>query len=161
MISAKTGGPVPRRLPDRCGDRRPPGGRGGRRWPAYGDNLGIAFQLVDDALDYSARQAMLGKTVGDDFRDGKITLPVLLAFARGAETERAFWRRTLEEQRAEPDRPRARAGTDRPARRHRPRRWPGPRATRGKAKAGLAGFPSSRAKQAMLDLLDFCTERAY
>ena len=64
---------------------------------AYGDNLGIAFQLIDDALDYSARQAQLGKSVGDDFREGKITLPVLLAFARGSETERAFWRRTLED----------------------------------------------------------------
>lgn len=65
---------------------------------SYGRNLGIAFQLVDDALDYSARQAELGKTVGDDFRDGKITLPIILAFARGDETERAFWKRTLEEQ---------------------------------------------------------------
>jgi octaprenyl-diphosphate synthase len=64
---------------------------------AYGRNLGIAFQLVDDALDYSARQAELGKTVGDDFRDGKITLPIVLAFARGEEEERSFWRRTLED----------------------------------------------------------------
>src|SRR4051812_27076487 len=47
---------------------------------AYGRNLGTAFQLVDDALDYAAEQAQLGKTVGDDFREGKITLPVLLAF---------------------------------------------------------------------------------
>ncbi len=62
----------------------------------YGRNLGTAFQLVDDALDYSAEQAALGKTVGDDFREGKITLPVLLAFARGSEAERGFWRRTLE-----------------------------------------------------------------
>nr|WP_235035407.1 polyprenyl synthetase family protein [Roseomonas sp. 18066] len=64
---------------------------------SYGRNLGIAFQLVDDALDYSAAQEKLGKTVGDDFREGKITLPVLLAFARGNETERGFWRRVLEE----------------------------------------------------------------
>ena len=64
---------------------------------AYGDHLGIAFQLIDDALDYSAREALLGKSVGDDFREGKITLPVLLAFARGGEGERAFWRRTLED----------------------------------------------------------------
>jgi len=46
-------------------------------------NLGIAFQLVDDALDYSGREAKLGKTVGDDFREGKVTLPVILAFLRG------------------------------------------------------------------------------
>jgi octaprenyl-diphosphate synthase len=63
---------------------------------SYGQNLGVAFQLVDDALDYAADQQALGKTVGDDFREGKITLPVLLAFQRGDEAERAFWRRTLE-----------------------------------------------------------------
>jgi octaprenyl-diphosphate synthase len=57
---------------------------------AYGHNLGVAFQLVDDALDYSAEQERLGKTVGDDFREGKITLPVLLAFARGDEAERGL-----------------------------------------------------------------------
>ena len=63
----------------------------------FGRNLGIAFQLVDDMLDFSARQAELGKSVGDDFRDGKITLPIVLAFARGDDEERAFWRRTLED----------------------------------------------------------------
>ncbi|MBV8121463.1 MAG: polyprenyl synthetase family protein [Alphaproteobacteria bacterium] len=62
----------------------------------FGRNLGTAFQLVDDMLDYSAREAELGKCVGDDFRGGKITLPVLLAFARGADDERGFWQRTLE-----------------------------------------------------------------
>jgi octaprenyl-diphosphate synthase len=69
----------------------------------YGRNLGVAFQLVDDALDYSAEQERLGKTVGDDFREGKITLPVLLALARGTEAERGFWRRTLEERDQGPD----------------------------------------------------------
>ena len=64
---------------------------------SYGANLGIAFQLVDDALDYSARQAQLGKTVGDDFSEGKITLPVILAFRRGSEADRKFWNRTLGE----------------------------------------------------------------
>jgi octaprenyl-diphosphate synthase len=64
---------------------------------AYGLNLGIAFQLVDDVLDYSALQARLGKTVGDDFREGKITLPVILAYRRGSDEERVFWNRTLEE----------------------------------------------------------------
>jgi octaprenyl-diphosphate synthase len=64
---------------------------------SFGMNLGIAFQLVDDALDYGGTAAKLGKNVGDDFREGKITLPVVLAFRRGSESERAFWRRTLEE----------------------------------------------------------------
>lgn len=62
----------------------------------YGRNLGIAFQLVDDMLDFSARQSELGKSIGDDFRDGKITLPILLAFTRGDKEERSFWRRAIE-----------------------------------------------------------------
>ncbi len=64
---------------------------------AFGRSLGIAFQLVDDMLDYSAEQAELGKTVGDDFREGKITLPVVLALRHASEAERSFWRRTLED----------------------------------------------------------------
>ncbi|WP_431285872.1 polyprenyl synthetase family protein [Humitalea sp. 24SJ18S-53] len=64
----------------------------------YGRSLGVAFQLVDDALDYAAEQDVLGKTVGDDFREGKITLPVLIALAAADPTERAFWERTLERQ---------------------------------------------------------------
>jgi octaprenyl-diphosphate synthase len=64
---------------------------------SFGMNLGIAFQLVDDALDYGGTAAKLGKNVGDDFREGKITLPVVLSFRRGSESERAFWRRTLEQ----------------------------------------------------------------
>ena len=63
----------------------------------FGMNLGIAFQLIDDVLDYSAKQATLGKTVGDDFREGKISLPVILAFRRGNDDDRTFWRRTLED----------------------------------------------------------------
>ncbi len=63
---------------------------------SFGMNFGIAFQLVDDALDYGGKAARLGKNVGDDFREGKITLPVVLAFRRGSENERHFWQRTLE-----------------------------------------------------------------
>ena len=63
----------------------------------FGRNLGIAFQLVDDMLDFSARQSELGKSIGDDFRDGKVTLPILIAFARGDQEERAFWHRALED----------------------------------------------------------------
>ncbi len=64
---------------------------------SYGGNLGIAFQLVDDALDYAAEQATLGKTVGDDFREGKVTMPVLVAYEAGDEAERHFWERTVGE----------------------------------------------------------------
>ncbi|MDA7948462.1 MAG: polyprenyl synthetase family protein [Hyphomicrobiaceae bacterium] len=64
---------------------------------SFGRNLGIAFQLVDDVLDYSGDQAQLGKSVGDDFREGKITLPVVLSYRRGDDTNRKFWRRTLQE----------------------------------------------------------------
>src|SRR5512146_1490287 len=64
---------------------------------SFGMNLGIAFQLIDDALDYGGTSAKLGKNVGDDFREGKITLPVVLSFRRGSEGERTFWRRTLEQ----------------------------------------------------------------
>ncbi len=62
----------------------------------YGMRIGTAFQLVDDALDYAADQATLGKTVGDDFREGKVTLPVLIAYQSGTSVERGFWRRTIE-----------------------------------------------------------------
>jgi octaprenyl-diphosphate synthase len=70
---------------------------------SYGRNLGVAFQLVDDALDYSGDSARLGKAVGDDFREGKITLPVILCFRRGSDEERAFWKRTLTEGKIEDD----------------------------------------------------------
>jgi hypothetical protein len=63
---------------------------------AYGRNLGIAFQLIDDAIDYSSDSDTMGKGVGDDFRDGKVTLPVILAFARGDEADRLFWRDAME-----------------------------------------------------------------
>jgi octaprenyl-diphosphate synthase len=62
---------------------------------SYGMNLGIAFQLIDDALDYGGKSQKLGKNVGDDFREGKITLPVVLSYRRGSNVEREFWDRTL------------------------------------------------------------------
>jgi octaprenyl-diphosphate synthase len=62
----------------------------------YGMDLGLAFQLVDDALDYGGSSADLGKQVGDDFREGKITLPVVVALERGSDEDRAFWKRCLE-----------------------------------------------------------------
>jgi octaprenyl-diphosphate synthase len=63
----------------------------------YGHDLGIAFQLIDDALDYSGRQAQMGKSVGDDFREAKVTLPVIIAYERADEPDRQFWRRTIED----------------------------------------------------------------
>lgn len=62
----------------------------------YGRNLGIAFQLVDDAMDYDSDSAEMGKGRGDDFREGKMTLPVILAYARGTEEERAFWKAAIQ-----------------------------------------------------------------
>lgn len=69
----------------------------------YGDALGIAFQIVDDVLDYTGATSTIGKNVGDDFRERKLTLPVIKAVAAGSGDERAFWVRTIEkgEQRQE------------------------------------------------------------
>ncbi|OKL45240.1 polyprenyl synthetase family protein [Pseudovibrio exalbescens] len=63
----------------------------------FGMDLGLAFQLVDDALDYGGSAKDLGKDVGDDFHEGKITLPIIYALARGTDEDRAFWKRTLED----------------------------------------------------------------
>ncbi len=102
---------------------------------SYGTNLGLAFQLVDDALDYGGNASSLGKNVGDDFREGKVTLPVILSYRRGTADERAFWRRRDRGQRGRRCRAREGAGADGsprrdrrhhrpcpPFRRHRPRR---------------------------------------
>ncbi|MCF8496696.1 MAG: polyprenyl synthetase family protein, partial [Alphaproteobacteria bacterium] len=64
---------------------------------SFGLNLGIAFQIADDALDYDADREKLGKAVGDDFREGKVTAPVLLALRAANGEERTFWTRTLAE----------------------------------------------------------------
>lgn len=62
----------------------------------YGDALGIAFQIVDDILDYGGQDAVIGKNTGDDFRERKLTLPVIKAVARATAEERAFWQRVIE-----------------------------------------------------------------
>ncbi len=62
----------------------------------YGDALGISFQIVDDLLDYNGSTAMLGKNTGDDFRERKLTLPVIKAVARASPSEREFWSRVIE-----------------------------------------------------------------
>ena len=69
----------------------------------YGHNLGMAFQIADDVLDYTADQAKLGKTVGDDFREGKMTAPVILALEGAGAEEKEFWARTMKDGRQTPD----------------------------------------------------------
>ena len=63
---------------------------------AYGDALGIAFQIADDLLDYGGDTNATGKNLGDDFRERKLTLPVIKAVAKADDEERAFWKRTIE-----------------------------------------------------------------
>jgi len=63
---------------------------------SFGTNLGLAFQLVDDALDYGGDAGDLGKNVGDDFREGKVTLPVVLSYRRGTSEDREFWKHAIE-----------------------------------------------------------------
>jgi octaprenyl-diphosphate synthase len=127
---------------------------------SYGKNLGIAFQLIDDVLDYSAKQATLGKTIGDDFREGKITLPVVLAFRRGTDDERAFWRRCMEE---------VEQGTDDLAEaqalmnKHSALSDTIKRAMHygEKARDALAIFPPSDLKTSLLGIVEFCIHRAH
>jgi octaprenyl-diphosphate synthase len=127
---------------------------------SFGMNLGIAFQLVDDALDYSGREAQLGKTVGDDFREGKITLPVILAFLRGRTVEREFWKRTIErlEQRAG-DLEHAQALIDRHGALsdtlERARHYG------AMARDALGLFGDTALKAALLEAVDFATDRAH
>jgi octaprenyl-diphosphate synthase len=127
---------------------------------SFGMNLGIAFQLVDDALDYGGATTALGKNVGDDFREGKITLPVVLSFRRGNEAERDFWRRTLEgEQIEEGDLETASAIM----RRHRAIEDTLERARHygAMARDALALFRDSPMKSALLDAVEFCVRRTH
>ncbi len=127
---------------------------------SYGLNLGIAFQLIDDALDYGGTAAKLGKNVGDDFREGKITLPVLLAFRRGGAEERAYWRRTLQDgEIGEGDLDQAIALL----RRHRALEDTVERARHygAMARDALELFPDSEMKGALLEAVDFCIARAH
>lgn len=66
-----------------------------RAMAAYGFNLGVAFQIADDMLDYMAERETLGKTVGDDFREGKMTAPAIFALQDADAGERAFWERVM------------------------------------------------------------------
>ena len=124
----------------------------------YGSNLGMAFQLVDDALDYSADQVTLGKTVGDDFREGKITLPVLAAYHAGSAEEREFWVRTIEStEQTDADLDRAMALMTERGAIGATLRQAG-RFAAG-AKASLAVFPNGPIRRALLDVADYTVSR--
>jgi octaprenyl-diphosphate synthase len=126
----------------------------------FGRNLGIAFQLTDDAIDYASDAATMGKGVGDDFRDGKMTLPVILAYARGSEEDRGFWRsaiggdRTSDEDLAHATSllrsTDALADTIERARQYARR-----------AIDALAIFPASKAKSALVEAAEFAVARVY
>ena len=126
----------------------------------FGEQLGIAFQLVDDALDYAASQALLGKTVGDDFVDGKTTLPVILAYRDGDDTERRFWRRTMEDQnqtRADLQQAQSYLARHRAIERTLERALE----AAGRARGALELFPASPARRALSEIVDFTVARAY
>ncbi|MDB5737615.1 MAG: farnesyltranstransferase, partial [Sphingomonas bacterium] len=120
----------------------------------------IAFQLVDDAIDYASDERTMGKDAGDDFRDGKITLPVILAYARGDADERRFWKSAMEGHRCSDEDlvhaiallEKRNAVADTLARaRHYCRR----------AVDALGRFPDGRAKSALIEAAEFAVSRAY
>jgi octaprenyl-diphosphate synthase len=127
---------------------------------SYGTNLGLAFQLIDDALDFGGSSADLGKHVGDDFREGKITLPVVLSYRRGSDEDRTFWTRVLVEGSIEDgDLDHAIALM---------RRYGAIEDTIDRARHfgvvardALAPFPDSSWRSALLEAVDFCISRAY
>jgi octaprenyl-diphosphate synthase len=127
---------------------------------SFGMNLGITFQLIDDALDYGGAASRLGKNIGDDFREGKITLPVVLAFRRGSDDEREFWRRTLERGETKDDdldhaiglMVKHRALEDTIGRAHH---------YGAIARDALALFPDSKMKSALAETVDFCIARTH
>ena len=126
----------------------------------YGRNLGIAFQLVDDAIDYDSDADTMGKVRGDDFREGKMTLPVILAHARGDEMERKFWREAISGHRTSDD---DLAHAIALIRRH-----DTVAATRDRARHfaqraidAIAGFPASAARAAMIEAAEFAVARRY
>ncbi len=127
---------------------------------SYGTNLGLAFQLVDDALDYGGSAAELGKHVGDDFREGKVTLPVVLAYRRGSDDDRAFWKKVIADGAIEE------GDLDRAVtlmRRHNAIDDTIERARHygAVARDALAPFPDSDYRAALLEAVDFCINRAH
>lgn len=127
---------------------------------AYGENLGIAFQLVDDALDYSGRQALMGKSVGDDFREAKMTLPIILAVARADEAGLSFWQRVIQTgNQTEADLNHAITLVEETGSIQETMRRARDYADR--AKVALKVLPLSEIRSALSDIADFCVERAY
>jgi len=127
---------------------------------AYGRNLGIAFQLVDDAIDYDSEAEESGKAKGDDFREGKMTLPVILAYARGTAEERKFWEEAIAGFRVEDeDLAHAVALIERhrcvEATRDRARHFA------QRAIDAIAGFPAGAARDAMAEAALFAVARRY
>jgi octaprenyl-diphosphate synthase len=125
---------------------------------AYGMNLGLAFQLMDDVLDYGGSSASLGKNVGDDFREGKMTLPVVLAFERGDTLERAFWVRTMEHGES------TQADLEHAASLLTHHHALSDTVSRAKqygklAKDALNIYPQSALKAALIEAVDFCIQR--
>ncbi len=126
----------------------------------YGRNLGVAFQLVDDAIDYDSEVAEMGKGRGDDFREGKMTLPVILAYARGNEAERGFWREAIAGHRtADADLAHAvtlihrhdAVGATRDRARH----------FAARAIDAIAAFPPGAAHEAMIEAAEFAVARRF
>jgi octaprenyl-diphosphate synthase len=127
---------------------------------AYGHDLGVAFQLIDDALDYSGRQAQMGKSVGDDFREAKVTLPVVVAYERADEAGKAFWRRTIEDgAQHEGDLKRAIAYVDETGAIEETRTLAQSYADR--AVAALVAVPSAKIRDALAGVAEFCVGRGY
>jgi octaprenyl-diphosphate synthase len=126
----------------------------------YGRNLGIAFQLSDDVIDYASDAATMGKGVGDDFRDGKMTLPVILGYARGGDEDRAFWRAAIGGSQAS-DEDLAHAITllrDTDALADTLERA---RQYARRAIDALAIFPAGKGKAALIEAAEFAVSRAY
>ena len=127
---------------------------------SYGRNLGVAFQLADDVIDYASDAETMGKGVGDDFRDGKMTLPLILAYARGSEADRDFWRAAISGDRtSDDDLSHAIAlmqSTDALSDTIERARHYGRRAI-----DALAAFPASKAKTALTEAAEFAVARAY
>ncbi len=134
-------------------------GAEGAALETYGRELGLAFQLVDDALDYGGASAAMGKNVGDDFKEGKVTLPVVFARDAGDEAERAFWRRVVSQARTDDDFHRALALL----KRHDAieRTLEAARAHGENAKRALSTLPANAYAEALCEIADFVVERGY